>query len=139
MKKFKFIFLLLFSVVLTGIFSCSTPSEKKYVTSYHVKYFTIKNGTSDNLLINIMTLPDSTFFGEFNLAAGDSHKYVIPEGNVIPWATSETNYKTNNWSYSLQPINFTNCNEMSFTWTTAFIKNNIGGVIKKIKQPSVSF
>ena len=139
MKEVKFVFLLLFSVVLTGIFSCSTSSEKKYVTSYHVKYFTIKNGTSDNLWVNIMTLPDSTFFGEFNLAAGDSNKYAIPEGNVIPWATNEVNYKTNNWSYLLQPINFINCNEMSFTWTTVFMKKNSRGIIKKIKQPSISF
>jgi hypothetical protein len=138
MKEFKFIFLLLFSVVLTGIFSCSTSSEKKYVI-YHVKYFTIKNGTSDNLWVNVMILPDSVFFGEFNLAAGDSIKYPIPEGNVIPWTASEADYKTNNWSYPLHPINFTNCNEMSYTWTTALIKNNIRDVIKKIKQPLVSF
>ena len=139
MKEFKFIFLLLFSIMLTGIFSCSTSSGKKYITSYHVKYFMIKNGTSDNLWVNIMTLPDSAFFEEFNLAAGDSNKYAIPEGNVIPWATNEIGYKTNNWSYLLQPINFTNCNEMSFTWTTVLIKNNIRETIKKIKQPLVSF
>lgn len=138
MIEFKFVFLLLFSIMLTGIFSCSTSSEKKHII-YHIKYFTIKNGTSDNLWINIMTLPDSIFFGEFNLAAGDSHKYAIPEGNITLWATSESDYKTNNWSYLLQPINFTNCNEDSYTWTTALIKNNIRGVIKKLKQSSISF
>jgi hypothetical protein len=139
MKEFKFIFLLVFSIMLTGIFSCSTSSGKKYIISYHVKYFTIKNGTSDNLWVNIMSLPDSTFFEEFNLAAGDSNKYAIPEGNVIPWATNEVGYKTNNWSYPLQPINFTNCNEMSYTWTTVLIKNNIREAIRKIKQPLASF
>lgn len=138
MKEFKFIFLLLFSVVLTGIFSCSTSSEKKYI-AYHVKYFTIKNGTSDNLWVNIMTLPDSAFFGEFYLVAGDSHKYAVPEGSITPWATNKADYKTNTWSYPLQPINFTNCDEMSFTWTTVFMKNNSRGVIKKLKQCSVSF
>ena len=86
-----------------------------------------------------LTVPDSAFFEEVNLAAGDSNKYAIPEGNVIPWATNEVGYKTNNWSYPLQPINFINCNEMSFTWTTVLIKNNIREAIRKIKQPLASF
>ena len=86
-----------------------------------------------------MTIPDSLFFGEYNLVAGDSQKYAVPESNIIPWATSEADYKINIWSYPLQPINFINSNEISFTWTTVFMKNNSRGIIKKIKQPSVSF